>query len=90
MSRGDGLPAEAIGDAGLQRVHGTWLTVHEAQASRSRRKRLQPADDLMAIGVRRHRIVLRDSRVDRHHLAVDLDLSCAVNERPASRARGRK
>ena len=50
----------------LQRVHRAWLAVHEAETAWSSRQRLQPAEDFVAVGVRRHRIVLRDSRVDGH------------------------
>ena len=84
---GDPTPSRSLHQR-LQRVHRPRLAVHETDASRADRQRAEPAEDLAAIGVRRHRVDLRDARVHRDRVPVNLDLARAVDELTPAGARG--
>src|SRR5512145_2596017 len=88
MLRGLGRPAETLLHEGLEGVHRFRLAVHETHPTRPGWKRAEPAHDLTAIGMRRHRINLRDSRVHRDRLSVDPDVGRAVHELTPARTGG--
>src|SRR5678809_1131509 len=70
MVRGLGRPAEALLHEGLESVHRFGLAVHETHTTRLGGKRAQPSNDLTSVGMRRHRIDLRNPRVHRNRLSV--------------------
>ncbi len=68
----------------FQRVHRSWLTVHEIGHPRRSLEAAQPSECFLRIGVGRHRINLLDARMHRNHLPANLHLARAIHQLPAA------
>src|SRR4051812_26707684 len=79
-------PAQLCLDARAERILRLGLAVNDERFGRRPGKTVQPVQDLVGVGVRRHGVDVLDPRRDRDPLAVDLHALLAVHQPAAARA----
>src|SRR5512145_1991968 len=85
---GIGVPPKPLLHERLERIHGGRFAVHQTETPRPGWQRAEPAENFSAIGVRGHRVDLRDPGVDRDRLSVNPDLARTIDELTAAGALG--